>query len=212
MSASARGPICPLGTPAGRRARCGLPHAVQRPALQPVLVDARPHRRHVEHLVAQRLAISLNRAAALARLGRRALDDAVDLALGQQRSKGAAVSRLATTPAPADPPPGALAPPGAIRRRRLRGVARVELQALFEPGQPLLRLRELPPQLLDDLVALRHRLRLVRVRPGRCLGRCVVTLHPPSVAANSATGKRRPTPRSLQADCHPIPVARTGGE
>ena len=100
MSASARAPICPLGTPAGNARRQGraviAPAALAHAAVQPVLLHVGAQRRDVKDLVAQRLAHRRHRPTALAHRWRAAVVHTVNLGFGQQGPKTARVTLLRT--------------------------------------------------------------------------------------------------------------------
>jgi len=84
-------------------------------AVQTVLLHLGGHRRNIEHLVAHRLALHGNRAAALANLNRRAVMHGIDLSLWQQLPVRPRMALLSTALALAGAPLSAVATTGAVR-------------------------------------------------------------------------------------------------
>ena len=93
--------------------------------------DSRRRDRDAEDLVTQRLAIGLHRCTALANIGRRVVDDLIDLALVEQRAKGSLVPLLCFSFTLALPALGPIAAGRAVRGRRLGRILRVQLQPLL---------------------------------------------------------------------------------
>jgi hypothetical protein len=152
-------PDLAAGHTRGQRPTMGLAAAAAPARIAPVLVHLSLHRRHIEHLVAQRLlGHGVHRRAAFAHRHRRALDDAINLALIEHGPATALVPGLGAALAQAGTALRPVAFAGAVRGRRLRGVARIEIEPLLHHLQLLLQLGQPLQQHLDHQMTLGHRL------------------------------------------------------
>ena len=101
--------------------------------MEPVLVDDRLHRRDVEDLMAlRRLVVGNDRAATPAHGLRPAIVNPVDLAFFHHRAAVALVTGLSTALLRAGPALGPVRPAGAIGRRRLGRIVRVQVDPLLQ--------------------------------------------------------------------------------
>lgn len=134
------------------------------PAVQSVLLHIGLHRRNVKDLVRHRLAPHVHLICTFAlRLGQ-AVVHTVEFLLVEQRSVAAGVTLLRSTLALAGTTLRAVRASRTIRGRRLRGIARVQLELLLHRGHLLTQLLDLQRQRIDDRVALLQRRWLVRKR------------------------------------------------
>ena len=154
----------PTGHAGGQRCAVWLAAARASTAVQTVLINPRLDRRHIEDLVAQRLAVGMYRGAALAHRRRWALDDAVDLGFVERGPEAALVARLRTAFAPAGSTLGTVAAGRAVGRRRLGRIARLQLQPLLQQRHLLEKLGNLQRLRLDHFMALPQRCRHGRRR------------------------------------------------
>jgi len=121
-------------------------------AVEAVFIDLRPHGRHLEDLVAQRLIRQLDMATALAHRIGLAVHQAINFVLVEHGAGMALVARLGAALARTG---SALRPvhlPRAVRRRRLGRVVGVQIDPFLQHLHPLQQQR-------DDGVALRNALR-----------------------------------------------------
>ena len=164
----------------GSRANLSAGHACgQRPPVRlattratsgiaPVFMHLRLDRRHIEHLVTNRLVGDHgHRCPTVAELGRRAGDDFVDLGFIQHRPGTALVAHLRPALAAAGAPLGPVGAGRAVRRWWLGRVLRVQRQPLLQHSKCLPLQGELPTQAINfkgqqvnHHMALRHRARL----------------------------------------------------
>ena len=128
--------------PAGHPRRQGRPvhlaAARATPRIAPVFVHLRLDRRHIEHLVADRLiGYRLHRSPTVAALGRLAVDDPVHLRLIQQLALTALVAHLRSALARTGTALGTVGTGWAVRSGRLGRVLGIQLQPLLQNRQLL---------------------------------------------------------------------------